>query len=140
MDIFRSALSLVIYKNGSVTEADVDDLIDRYRKKQSIVIEKDSFLQTLRTATEHYEGQTRCLFVCAEGPCLQKQFMEPCEAAVQELSKELGCDVEVTGCHWQCELAPVSTLKVGSTIKVLAKSTAESVCANVRTALALAES
>ena len=113
MDVFRSALSLVIHKNGSVTAKDVDDLIERYRVKKGITLDKNRYWQAVRTATEHYQRQEYCLFVCTDSRCLAKTYINPSNASMQALSRELDCPVEVTGCHWQCDDAPVVTLKVG---------------------------
>jgi len=114
MDVFRSALSLVIHKNGSVTSADVDDLIERYRVKKGITLDKEKYWQAVRTATEHYQRQEYCLFVCTDSRCLAKTFLNPSNSSLQAVSRELNCPVEVTGCHWQCDDAPVLTLKVGA--------------------------
>ena len=114
MDVFRSALSLVIHKNGHVSGEDVDDLIDRYRVKKGITLDKDKYWQAVRAATEHYQRQQYCLFVCTDSRCLAKTFLNPSNSSMQALSHELNCPVEVTGCHWQCDDAPVLTLKVGS--------------------------
>jgi hypothetical protein len=112
MDLYRSALSLVIHKKGSVGEADVDDVISRYRRKRSIVIDKPSYLLALEAALAHYSEQKVCLFVCNEGVCAEKAFVGDAGPSLANLSEQLQCTVEETGCHWQCEGAPVLTLKV----------------------------
>lgn len=117
MDLFSAALSLVIHKQGSVTESDVDDLLERYRTKQSIVVDKEHFQQELSIAQEHYKNRTRCLFVCTELSCRNKTILNLDDNSLQKLSIKLGCDVEATGCHWVCEAAPVLTLKLGSELK-----------------------
>ena len=74
MDMFSAALSLVIHKQGSVTQSDVDDLLARYKTKQGIIVDKQLFLQALSKALQHYTCRTRCLFVCTEISCLNKTF------------------------------------------------------------------
>lgn len=114
VDLYKSALSLLIHKQGCVSDGDVDDLLERYKKKRSIVIAKGDYLQALSEAKQHYFGTTVCLFVCSEGACAERAYIGaegPSPALMQE---KLGCPVEMTGCHWQCELAPVVTLKIDS--------------------------
>ncbi len=117
MDLFSAALSLVIHKKGSVTESDVDDLLDRYKTKQQVVVDRALFLKELSNAVLHYQARTRCLFVCTEISCRNKSFLDLDNSSLQLLSINLGCDVEATGCHWVCEAAPVLTLKVGSELR-----------------------
>lgn len=114
MDLYRSALSLTIHKLGFVEEADVDDVISRYRKKHSIVIDKDSYLHALEAALAHYNARPAYLFVCNEGACAQKAFLGADGPWSASLREKLPCPVEETGCHWKCEMAPVLTLKLGS--------------------------
>jgi len=114
MDLFSAALSLVIHKQGSVTESDVDDLLERYRTKQKIIVDQEIFRQELSNALQHYQDRTRCLFVCTEISCRNKTFLDLDDEKLQLLSINLGCDVEATGCHWVCESAPVLTFKLGS--------------------------
>ncbi len=113
MDVFRSALSLVIHKNGKVIAEDVDDLVDRYRVKKGISLDKVRYWQAVKAATENYQRQDNCLFVCTDSRCLAKTFLSPSNASLKELSRDLDCPVEATGCHWQCDDAPVLTLKIG---------------------------
>jgi hypothetical protein len=113
MNYFQAALSLVIHKTGSVSDWDVDDLIERYRIKQATTVNKRLFLQVLSEATQHYEDKVRCLFICAEGACSQKSLVATTEDSLHRLSEKLGCDVETTGCHWRCQDAPVMMLKTG---------------------------
>src|SRR4029450_5228504 len=125
MAVFRSALSLVIHKNGNVDREDVDDLIDRYRVKKGITLDKDKYWQAVRAATEHYQRQQYCLFVCTDSRCLAKSSINPSNSSMQALSRELNCPVEVTGCHWQCDDAPVLTLKVGSNSYAIANCSSD---------------
>ena len=113
MDLFRSALSLAIHKSGDVTDADVDDLISRYKKRRSIDVDKASYLVALDQALKHYHAQRLCMFVCNEATCAEKRFVGGAGPSFLELQQLLPCDVEETGCHWKCESAPVLTLKVG---------------------------
>lgn len=113
MDLFRSALSLAIHKQGDVAEADVDDVIERYKKRRAVEIDKRHYLEALDLALKHYEAQKSCLFVCNEGACAEKAFVGAAGPSLLELASQMPCSVEETGCHWKCELAPVLTLKSG---------------------------
>lgn len=125
MDMFSAALSLVIHKKGSVTESDVDDLLDRYRTKQLIIIDKHLFLQALSKALQHFAERTRCLFVCTEISCRKKAYLNFDDASLQALSVTLGCQVEATGYHWICDDAPVLTLKIEQKLASFADCSSE---------------
>jgi hypothetical protein len=135
MDLTRAALSLVIHKQGAVTEIDVDDLLDRYKRKQGIAIDKADFLQALSHALQHYESRTKCLFVCTEGPCQKATFIHTDPTSLQKLSRELGCEVEDTGCHWQCEVAPVLTFKTETTVRRFGSCASEQAVFDMCTAI-----
>ncbi|MBY0552212.1 MAG: hypothetical protein K2W95_33340 [Candidatus Obscuribacterales bacterium] len=40
IDIYQSALSLVIHQNGAASEEDADDLLDRYKRKSGLIVNK----------------------------------------------------------------------------------------------------
>ncbi|MBY0548594.1 MAG: hypothetical protein K2W95_15090 [Candidatus Obscuribacterales bacterium] len=111
MDVFRSALSLVIHKNGNVEERDVTDLLGFYAESKGITICKEAYQRALNEALRQYHDAERKLYVCTDKPCIRSSYLNPAGASLQELSERLGCAVESTGCHWQCENAPVVTLK-----------------------------
>ncbi len=113
MDLFRSALSLVIHKNGHVSDADIEDLLNFYRHKKGIYIETERYRSTVEAAIKHYQKNINCLFICTDGPCLDKTFLTLSQISLQALRRELNCPVESSGCHWQCERAPSVTLKAG---------------------------
>jgi len=113
MDLLRSALALVIHKNGDVSDSDIDDLLNFYSAKKGISIDRDRYGAVVRAASDRYHQQETSLFICTDSPCLKRTFISPSDPSIETLSKELGCRVEVTGCHWQCEEAPVVTLKTG---------------------------
>lgn len=110
MDTFRSALSLVIHKKGRVHKSDVDSLLSRYLGR-GVHVDPSEYIQAIRTATKHYWGNTTCLFICTDGPCQKQAVIENSKESLEKLSEELGCPVELTGCHWQCDHASVITLK-----------------------------
>ena len=112
MKVFESALSLVIYKNGDVQEQDIDDLLIRYRIKKGIIIEKETYRQAVEAATQYFNRHDECLFVCTAAPCLKQSYLHPSNDSMQKVSQELGCEVAVTGCHYQCESGPTMTLKL----------------------------
>lgn len=114
MDIYQAALSLVIHKNGAVTEADADDLLDRYKRKSGLIVNKAEFMQSLHEATQHYSAQAKCLFVCTEIHCAGKTIIPLDPESLSALGASLDCAVEPTGCHWQCEFAPVFTIKLST--------------------------
>lgn len=114
MDIHRSALSMVIHKQGDVTEWDVTDLIQRYQAKKGITLDKERYWQAVRVATEQYKSNVPCLYMCTDSRCLTKAYLSPTGASLEQLSAELGCRVEPTGCQWQCEEAPMLTMKTAS--------------------------
>lgn len=113
MDVWRSALAMVIYRNGQVEESDVDGLIERYREKKGIHLDRDIYMQALASATRHYQKSENRLFVCTDIRCLDRSWLCPSRPNLAALESELGCPVEPTGCHWVCEEAPVVTLKRG---------------------------
>jgi hypothetical protein len=114
MDLFKSALSLVIHKNGCVDAADVDDLLNFYREKKGISIDHKAYWRTVDSARHHYSKEQNKLFVCTDKPCLKNSFVNPSGRSLDALAGDLGCDVEATGCQWKCEDAPVLTLKIAS--------------------------
>lgn len=114
MDIYQAALSLVIHKDGAATETDVDDLLDRYERKSGLLINKAEFMQSLHEATQHYSAQSKCLFVCTEIHCAGKTIIPLDPESLGALGASLDCAVEATGCHWQCEFAPVFTIKLSA--------------------------
>jgi hypothetical protein len=114
MNVFQSALSLVIYKNGNVQELDIDDLLTRYRLKKGITIEKEIYCQAVEDATQYYKKSEQCLFVCTATPCLKRSYLHASDETMNRLSQELGCEVNVTGCHYQCENGPALTLKINN--------------------------
>jgi hypothetical protein len=111
MDINRSAFSLVIHKNGNVTQSDIDDLLTRYRIHKGLFIDPKDYVEAIRLATERYQQNDNCLFVCTGGSCQKNAALDHSEKGIAKLGEELNCPVELTGCHWQCEHAPVVTLK-----------------------------
>lgn len=123
--MFRSALSLTIHKEGTVDEADVDDLIDRYKRRKGIIIDKPAYMQAVAAAVIHYHSRQKCLMVCTDTPCLEKTFLNTGETSAEKLSKQIACPVETTGCHWECEQAPVLTLKNGTDITRFYKCSSE---------------
>jgi hypothetical protein len=125
MDLFKSALSLVIHKEGDVVEADVDDLISRYKKKRAVDIDKPSYMTALDQALKHYDSRKLCMFVCNEAACAEKAFVGAAGPSMSELESLMPCAVEETGCHWKCELAPVLTLKQGDTQTVFANCSSD---------------
>ncbi|MGD9679694.1 MAG: (2Fe-2S) ferredoxin domain-containing protein [Candidatus Obscuribacterales bacterium] len=114
MDVWRSALAMVIYRNGQVEESDVDGLIERYREKKGIYLDRDIYLQAVASATRHYQKSESRLFVCTDSRCLDRSWLCPSRPNLTALERQLDCPVEATGCHWVCEEAPVVTLKKGS--------------------------
>ena len=114
MDVFRSALSLVIHKHGNVDDADIDDLLDFYRSKKGINIDRSFFTAKVDAALSHYESKDRCLFVCSDGPCLERTSLNLSRSGIHSLQSSLDCEVELTGCHWLCDQAPSVTWKTGS--------------------------
>jgi hypothetical protein len=112
MDVFRSALSLVIHKEGNVTETDIDELIARYIAKKGITLDKERYTQAVQSAIDHYQNQEQCLFICTESRCLKNIYLAPSQQNAELIGRMLGCDVVMTGCHYKCELAPVMTLKM----------------------------
>jgi hypothetical protein len=129
-DCFNAAFSLVIYKEGSVTDWDVDDLLERYLKKQKIVVDKTLFLQELSKAAKHYKSSIRSLFVCSEISCRKKSYLGLEEASLKLLAQNLLCEVETTGCHWICESAPVLKLKIGQSIETYINCSTEKSVSN----------
>jgi hypothetical protein len=113
MDVFRSALSLVIHKNGHVLASDVRDLLNHYRANKGVTIDRARFDELIQLAQRQYMKESIKLYVCTDAPCLSKSFIHPSKLAIGQLAKELQCQVETSGCHWQCEEAPVVTLKHG---------------------------
>lgn len=113
MDIERSALSLMIHKEGHVTEADVSFLIDWYRENRNITIERDVYGEALERVRRFYSEQPVRLMVCTDGPCEKQSCLNTQEGDLSELSEFLGCPVLPTGCHWECEDAAILTLKLG---------------------------
>lgn len=114
MDLFRSALSLVIHKNGAVSSNDIHDLLSYYESKKGIKIDEERYKQAVESALLKYKEHELALFICTDKPCLKKISIVPSEENATALSESLGCPVEITGCHWQCRQAPVVTLKSGN--------------------------
>jgi len=114
MDIWRSALAMVIYRNGQVLESDVDGLIERYSEKKGIHLDREIYMQAVASATRHYQKNENRLFVCTDSRCLDRSWLCPSRSNLAALESELECPVEPTGCHWICEEAPVVTLKKGA--------------------------
>lgn len=114
MNVFQSALSLVIYKNGNVQEQDIDDLLARYRLKKGITIEKEVYCHAVESATQYFNKNEQCLFVCTAAPCLKRSYLHASDETMKRLSQELGCEVAVTGCHYQCDNGPALTLKINN--------------------------
>lgn len=117
MDISRSALSLVIHKDGNVCAGDIDYVIDFYRVKKGITLDKDKYREAVEVSSVRYKNLAKGLFICTDKPCLRKSFINPSDKSLELLSKEIDCPIEITGCHWQCEQAPVATLKIGTISK-----------------------
>lgn len=110
MDLYRSALSLVIHKSGDVHEHDVKDLLSFYRENKGISIDEQAYERALASALEHYRREDR-LYVCTDRPCLRESLINPSGKGLAELSSKWQIDVEATGCHWLCADAPVISLK-----------------------------
>jgi hypothetical protein len=125
MDVFRSALSLVIHKNGNVLESDVRDLLNHYRGNKGISIDRARYDEFIQLAQRHYANETVKLYICTDAPCLSRTFIHPSKLAIGKLSKELNCPVETSGCHWRCEEAPVVTLKHGQTSRCFVRCDAQ---------------
>lgn len=111
MDIHRSALSLVIHKNGNVSECDIDYVLDFYRSNKGISIDAEKYREAVKRACSNYDKHANKLFICTDEPCLKKTFINPAGYSIETLSRKLKCPVETTGCHWHCDSAPVMTLK-----------------------------
>lgn len=111
MDVFRSAFSLVIHKAGDVNDADINDLLGFYETNKGITIDHQRYAAVVTSAREKYKKYEKALFICTDGPCLQKTLVNPSESSTKQLSEDLGCPVVTTGCHWQCAFAPVVTAK-----------------------------
>jgi hypothetical protein len=126
MDMARSALSLVIRKNGAVSDSDIDYVISFYREKKGITLDQSKYRQAVQVASDKYERLAKGLFVCTDKPCLRKSFVNPSDESIELLSKDIECPIEITGCHWQCEQAPVVTLKVGTASQSLVRCTSDS--------------
>lgn len=114
MDVFKSALSMVIHKNGRVEATDVDDLLNFYREKKGVAIDNQAYWRNIDSARHHYSKEQNKLFVCTDKPCLKNSFINPSGRGLEALAESLGCAVEATGCHWKCEEAPVLTLKIAN--------------------------
>jgi hypothetical protein len=117
MDILRSALSLVIHRGGKVSIRDITSLIKRYRSKRGIEIDQDEYVRAIKTSTEYYHQERARVFICTDRPCAKRSIFEISEDCLDSLSAKIGCSVITTGCHWQCDDAPVITLKVGDKTK-----------------------
>lgn len=113
MNIFRSALSLVLYKKGKVAQADIDQLLKRYRDSDRIELDAQAYRRAVDAATEHYWRKERCFFICTGRPCDEKSTLDTSDLFLTYLANKLQCPIELTGCHWRCEVAPVATLKLG---------------------------
>jgi ABC-type proline/glycine betaine transport system substrate-binding protein len=111
MNVFRSALSLVIHKEGNVSTTDIDQLIDRYKVKKGITLDKEKYTQAVDAAVERYQKPEPCLFICTESRCMKNMYIAPSQQNAEVIGRMLDCEVEMTGCHYKCELAPVLTLK-----------------------------
>ena len=111
MNVFSSALSLVIHKEGYVSDEDIADLLLRYREKKGIFIEKDVYDSAVKAALEHYHKKETNLLVCTGKSCLEKSFLHPSRKSLDKLEQMLGCAVETTGCQYRCEAAPIVSLK-----------------------------
>lgn len=112
-DIFKKAFSLVLNKNGKVSTQDVDELLHHYKVDKNIDIDKSAFVIELALAKKFYSEQEKSLFVCTNVTCKDSTYLEQSESSLNNLAKNLGCQVIKTGCHWQCEYASVVTLKTG---------------------------
>ena len=113
-DNFRRAFSFVLHHNGFVKEADMDELLLHFKVDKGIVINRNEFLLEVEKALDYFHSLENCLFVCTNITCSKKSYFEITETSLIELSKKLDCPVVATGCHWQCENAPVITLKNGT--------------------------
>ncbi|MBY0552213.1 MAG: hypothetical protein K2W95_33345 [Candidatus Obscuribacterales bacterium] len=72
-------------------------------------------MQSLHEAGEHYSAQAKCRLVCTEIHCAGKTIipLDP-ESPSAHSVRRWDSAVEPTGCHWQCELAPVFTIKLST--------------------------
>lgn len=114
MNVSRSALSLVIHKSGNVSSLDIDELLEHYRSRKGINIDREIYREAVKRASDHYNNHVISLFICTDRPCLKGTFVNPSEKSINALAQELKCPIETTGCHWQCDMAPVVTVKKGT--------------------------
>ena len=122
---FRRALSLVLYNNGQVLDSDIDELLEHFRIDKGIEIDREEFVEEVIAASKFFQDFEECLFVCTNVTCTKSSYFEMSMEKWQNLSQLLDCPVVPTGCHWQCEKAPVVTLKTGSDIQSFVKCSTE---------------
>ena len=125
MNLLRSALSLLIHGKGEVSTGQIDELLDYYGSKRGIHVDREKYEEALVKARERYYANCTNLFVCTDSSCLKKSFLHPSERSLERLGRELGCPVEVTGCHWRCDEAPVVTFKDGAVSKTFTNCSTE---------------
>ncbi|GEM_PF-953560 len=113
LDIRKSALSLVIHKEGRVLIDDINELLERYRLR-GIEIDRAEYIQAIKDSAEYYFSDRARLMICTDGACAKRSYVEHSEASLFEISRNLSCPVLLTGCHWRCEDGPVLALKVGA--------------------------
>lgn len=114
---FRRALSFVLHNNGQILESDIDDLLEHFKVDKGIEIDKEEFLYEVKEAKQFFKNFDKCLFVCTNVTCSKLSYFESSKESFENLSKSIDCPVIPTGCHWQCENAPVVTMKKGSQLQ-----------------------
>lgn len=114
VDVFRSAFSLVIYREGNVTIDDIDRVLERYRIKRGVDVDRDAYIRAVKDSRSYYLSERQRLMICTDGACLKRCVVDLTHDYIEGLAKQVGCSVITTGCHWRCDDASVVSLKVGA--------------------------
>jgi Fe2+ or Zn2+ uptake regulation protein len=117
--VYRNLKALV--EEGKVLSLDM----------RGLTIDRGDYLHGVKSATNHYLSESNKVFICTDKACASRRTFEPTQDCLRSLSEAIGCHVEVTGCHWQCDHPPVMTLKYGDRSRQYLNCDTETRCAEV---------
>jgi hypothetical protein len=80
---------------------------------------------TLRRAQKDYFDGTNRLYLCNAEPCCSRIRFDNSDAALEQLSREVGVEISRTGCQGPCKQAPMITLRVGARSEMFAQVTTQ---------------
>jgi hypothetical protein len=75
----------------------------------------------LGRAKENYFAGKNRLYICAAQPCCNKIGFDTSEAALDQISCELGLPIAKTGCQGPCKQAPVVSLRIAKRSEMFAQ-------------------